>query len=64
MINYFKAKKQAEKAIKGDSLKAIKQADLELEKAKKALFDFIAYILFFSVCLTLFLLGLYYIANN
>jgi len=64
MINYFKAKKQAEKAIKGDSLKAIKQADLELEKAKKALFDFFAYILFFTACLTLFLLGLYYIANN
>lgn len=64
MINYFKAKKQAEKAIQGDSLKAIKQADLQLEKAKKALFDFIAYILFLSVCLMLFLLGLYYIANN
>ena len=64
MRNYFKAKKQAEKAIQGDSLKAIKQADLELEKAKKALFNFIACILFYAVSIGFFLLGLYYIANN
>jgi hypothetical protein len=64
MLNYLRANNNVKKAMQGDSLKALKQAGLELEKAKKALFETIAYILFFSVCLTLFLLGLYYIANN